>query len=185
MLLKNSERLVIRAAIGNVQIYEVDRNGNNLFSELIKKSKTTEVILEVIGCKVPVFETQIISINELEKKQIRCAVDQLCLLKHNNYRSDFTGHYKERTVKMIELELKDCILWAECSFSNEYINELARELPVLVCLDIFRSREPDMGKPNWDGCEFVISSTYENPACYPSPPNSYVPNTQEIADMFK
>jgi hypothetical protein len=180
LMLKVSDRMIVKATILNIRFSELNEN-----VEQIQQNSD----LEVIGNTFPSEKNIVLSLDGLYSKDVKIAVENLCLLKLEN-NEDWRGTRNvSKQIILVELLLSDCKIVAECSLSWDAISTHSRDLPLLFNLDLFRYRAPMPKKPDWDGVLIVINSIKLDqkitPTSSPIDTSSHVPNTCEIAQLFQ
>ena len=180
LMLKVSDRMIVKGTILDVRFCELNEN-----VEQIQQNSD----LEVIGNTFPSEKNTILSLNGMYSKDVKIAVESLCLLRLES-NEDCTGTRNiSKQIKVVKLLLNDCKISAECLLSWDAINAHPRDLPLLFNLDLFRYRAPMPKKPDWDGVLIVINSIKSDqkmtPTSSPIDTSSYVPNTCEIAQLFQ
>ena len=179
LLIKESDRMIVRARISNIIVYEDYRE--------IRSFAQSHAFFEVIGNSVIKPENFILSLSGLYSDDIKTAIEETCLLSLNIRDSVPSNlNYNKRCIN-IELLLNDCILYAQWPLSPEVIMDEPRDELLLFNMCLFRFKEPASDEPDWDGVQIMIQSIqrdqHTNHDISIASTNSSIVNTHDIANL--
>jgi len=185
-------RVLVRAKIGLVSTYKVDiKGGTNLVSV---EGDEKEKVGEDICSSVPEGESFVRTLQGLKRVNLKTALRQYCHLSMSLDADMEETSVREGVVAVANLIMEDCHILAQAETSvldsvKSVVDSLDSD-KACFCMDVFRIRPQQSGKPVWEGVEAVLRSVLGPQVQGPDSQNetgsdkSLLVNTLDLANAF-